>query len=78
MSDIVYVDRYSAIGGHPDPATVCTGQCEGMGTYPVHISDPQLTDYERAAMAKCEPQADGWYFITCGACGGTGKKKSHD
>lgn len=40
MSDttLEFTDRYG--GKYPDPATVCPGQCEGMGCVPVRADDP--------------------------------------
>lgn len=75
MSDYEFTDRYG--GNYPDPATICKGQCEGMGVYPQYENDPGITDAERAAVevrkAENGPSEDGCYFITCPDCGGTGK-----
>lgn len=30
---VVVISRYT--GAHPDPDTICTGPCEGMGCYPI-------------------------------------------
>lgn len=56
---ILYTDRYQALGmSYPDPETVCVGPCEGVGWYPEQ--DPA--------------SPDGWRFLECPACGGTGKR----
>ena len=35
MSEIVFTDRYEALGiPLPDPMTMCRGQCEGTGVVP--------------------------------------------
>lgn len=77
-----FTDRYQALGiPYPDPKTMCKGQCEGVGLYPVkndeHIEPLELaawTDAHNAVDAheseggKC----DGWHFIKCVDCNGTG------
>lgn len=36
-----FSDRYTALGiPYPDPATMCHGDCEGTGWYPVYCDDP--------------------------------------
>ena len=75
-------DRYEALGiPQPDPATVCLGQCEGTGVYPQHQDDITMTPDEQTAWDACEaenPADDGWHFISCSACGGTGKRAKSD
>jgi hypothetical protein len=45
-----FFSRYEALGiPYPDPATVCSGQCEGVGFYPQHRIDPDATAAEREA-----------------------------
>lgn len=71
-------DRYFGIGLHPDPATMCRGQCEGIGRYPIHGRDPDMTDYERRQWQLEEainPVKDGYHFIVCGDCHGTGRAR---
>ena len=74
-----YVDRYGdASAPRPDPDTMCKGPCEGTGVYPVSIDNPMLTDHEESEVARIEASApgqnsDGWYFVTCPTCNGTGK-----
>ena len=81
------VDRYGAPGvfRHP-PSLVCTGWCEGTGVVPVYCSegdhgdgglrmadeeDPALNEAWYTAEAE-EPAADGWHFVICPTCNGTG------
>ena len=76
-------DRYKSLGvPYPDVETMCRGQCEGLGIYPQTIDDPTITDVERAAWeelhAKHETErdkeeCDGFHFIKCPDCNGTGK-----
>jgi hypothetical protein len=71
------VDRYGD-GPRPDPATMCRGQCEGLGRYPQDIRDPSISEYERQQWELEEandPTDDGVHFIVCGDCGGTGERK---
>jgi hypothetical protein len=71
-----YTDRYDALGlPPPDPATMCPDECEGTGFVPVkgdRIAEPWATLW-RAAEAK-EPADDGWHFVRCPTCNGTGRK----
>ena len=74
----VVTDRYG--GNYPDPATMCKGQCDGMGYYPQNVSDDDASDEERAAIdfalaAGAEPDEFGTIFIKCPDCDGTGKAK---
>ena len=69
------VDRYTAIGiPHPDPETVCHGQCEGMGFVPTQFTkeEPWHTLWLNAELEK--PSDGGWHFVKCPDCSGTGKK----
>ena len=108
---IEFTDRYKALGiPYPDPKTMCDGQCEGVGMYPVvhylkkptgnHccVSDENNTEYEISEWTKqhnrtcrsikwrlrqlftrywreCFKKCDGWHFIQCPDCKGTGVKK---
>lgn len=100
MSDneMQFTDRYQALGiPYPEAATVCHGQCEGVGCYPQRGDDSTSTPYERAAWQQEHDKAhrlgfklrmawrfrsprmlwekcDGWHFIKCPDCGGTGKR----
>lgn len=75
-----FTDRYEALGmPYPNPKTMCGGQCEGIGRYPVFLDDDTLTDYEKEQWHKMEkenPTDDGAHFIICPDCNGTGKEKS--
>ena len=76
MSD-EYTDRYQALGiSYPDPETMCKGQCEGTGWVPVCQGDPEpvFADLWEAA-EKASPADDGWHFVKCSDCGGTGKAR---
>lgn len=84
---IEVTDRYDALGiPHPDPTTVCEGQCEGTGVVPVQVApvgrrgiagppeeDPELLRRWHDAEAK-DHAADGWHFVTCPTCEGSGKR----
>ena len=74
-----FTDRYEALGiPHPDPKTMCTGSCEGTGVYPQHRDDETMTVDEQVEwdrLEKAEPADDGWHFINCPTCGGSGKQK---
>lgn len=73
-----FTDRYKAAGiPYPDPETMCPGDCEGMGVVPISSDekDPVYRALWQAAEAK-EPTDDGWHFVKCPTCGGTGLKKA--
>ena len=81
-----YVDRYTALGiPYPDTATVCKGECEGIGFVPIqggpsrsglrvegNLEEPWRSLWLEAE--KKQPSDDGWHFVKCPDCGGTGKK----
>jgi len=75
-TDLVFTDRYQALGiPYPDPKTCCPGHCEGMGVVPIKLDyndDPVFVQLWEQAEAK-EPSEDGWHFVKCPTCGGTGK-----
>ena len=74
VSKTEFTDRYKALGiPYPDPATVCVGQCEGTGFYPENDPDDNLwiaAHSEKPHAHDC----DGWHFVKCPDCGGTGKR----
>lgn len=76
MTDFEFTDRYG--GNHPDPATMCPGDCEGMGCYPVEGEATDLTAHEQAEVNRIKIEqgisVDGWYFVRCPDCNGTGKR----
>ena len=87
MTEIEITDRYAATG-YPDPKTVCRGQCEGMGRVPVYISrgdyregdvcrpDDETDETFRTLWFDADEKErckDGWHFVQCPDCGGTGK-----
>jgi len=73
MSSIEVTDRYKALGiPYPDPKTMCKGPCEGIGLYPEN--DIFSDAWRRAHKLPHEAPCDGWHFVTCPDCGGTGKE----
>ena len=87
MTHIEVTDRYAATG-YPDPKTVCLGQCEGTGRVPVYVSrgdyrigpwtrpDDETDEALRAlwfAADEKDRSEDGWHFVECPDCIGTGK-----
>ena len=87
--DYQLVTRYGVgTEGLPDPKTMCKGPCEGMGVVPYDFSEPApgqayivYSDEEERvyrplweeAEAK-EPAEDGWHFLVCQDCLGSGKR----
>ena len=78
-----FTDRYKATGTpYPNPETMCEGPCEGMGIYPHKLGDEDETPQERelwqaahdALNSHDESGCDGWHFIKCSTCNGTGKR----
>ena len=72
---IEFTDRYKALGiPYPDPKTMCKGPCEGTGMVPVQERDDDQAYSElwRQAAIK-QPSDDGWHFVVCLDCNGTGK-----
>lgn len=84
--NLEFVDRYMALGiPYPEPETVCKGQCEGTGFVPIqggslrgelrcegNSEEPWRSLWLEAE--KKNPSDDGWHFVKCPDCGGTGKK----
>jgi len=70
-----FTDRYQALG-IPYPKCECNGQCEGTGFVPVTKDDTEepFRTLWLEAEAK-EPSDDGWHFVKCPDCNGTGKRK---
>lgn len=78
MSEIEFTDRYQALGiPYPDTETMCRGQCEGIGRVPISQNDPtepwKSLWLDEHAKIHAEP-CDGWHFVVCPDCQGTGKK----
>lgn len=56
----------------PDPDTMCSGECEGTGYVPVMKNDLEYQlDWEMAE--KENPSDDGYHFVKCHDCKGSGK-----
>lgn len=87
-AEVEFYDRYSACGMDlPDPKTMCKGQCEGMGCVPTgppegYVKEGKLccpSDNEEPwrtlwlEAEEKEPSEDGWHFVTCPDCNGSGK-----
>lgn len=76
MDENEFTSRYEALGmGLPDPETMCPGDCEGTGYVPVKGDD--ANERYRAAWIWAEaaqPSDDGYHFVPCLECNGTGKK----
>jgi len=75
--DIEFTDRYKALGiPYPDQKTMCLGMCEGTGCVPVKHDeeDDALRKLWEAAEVET-PTDDGWHFVKCPECGGTGKRE---
>ena len=74
--EVEVVDRYSIVGiPRPNPWTVCRGHCEGMGFYP--SNDPSSWPPGTRPLGipmEGEGVDDGWRFITCDKCNGTGRR----
>lgn len=99
-----FTDRYEGLMPYPDPETMCEGECEGMGVYPLksseggtggdvsaierrrwllahfalnaHIEERPLINLpflRRLFTRKVKVACNGWHFITCPDCEGTGK-----
>lgn len=74
--EIEFTDRYQALGiPYPKLETMCLGQCEGTGFVPVMANDEDETfrSLWREAEEK-SPSDDGWHFVKCPDCNGTGKR----
>lgn len=86
--EFIVTDRYGD-GARPDPSTMCKGQCDGMGCYPHKEGDRDETPEERKRWLEChnvsdahkdekDGVCDGWHFIQCPDCNGTGKMEESD
>lgn len=77
---IAAVDRYSALGiPAPAPETMCPDQCEGTGFVPVgsdETEEPWRSLWAEAEAKGKAPSDDGYYFVRCPTCQGTGKRVS--
>ena len=78
LSKVGFTDRYDALGiDYPDPNTMCLGDCEGTGWVPICEEDPNPVYHALWLEAeKIHHEEDGWQFVVCPDCGGTGKRVS--
>lgn len=84
MTEIEFVDRYSATGTPtPNKWTVCRGHCEGMGLYPMPMQEwertpsrerPHICPQRDENDAWDFPPADGYLFVWCEKCNGSGRR----
>lgn len=104
MDTIEFTDRYEALGmPYPEPETMCQGDCEGTGAYPLAGPCPEAgreTSLWEEAHQACSiggrarsfftgksgryglfkdlrwafRRCDGWHFVKCPACDGTGRR----
>jgi hypothetical protein len=77
FDNIEFTDRYKALGiPYPDVNTMCEGQCEGTGFVPIEKDDMEEPFHSLWLEAeKKHVSEDGWHFVKCPDCGGTGKKQ---
>lgn len=76
MEEIEFTDRYKMLGiPYPDTDTMCEGQCEGTGRVPIHQDDPEEPWHTLWLEAEQQEHTDdGWHFVACPDCKGTGKR----
>jgi hypothetical protein len=76
MKNIRITDRYQALGMKNPGQKCCKGQCEGTGWVPVHANErnPVFLALWRKSEQKKHAK-DGWHFVKCPECKGTGKKQ---
>ena len=76
---------------YPDPETMCKGMCEGTGAIPVYMKKGDKDGGDNFVVGEDETDEcliklweemekekqcdDGWHFVKCPDCGGTGKRK---
>lgn len=85
MSKVFEITSRYGGGPGPDPATMCDGQCEGMGWVPCRWSglEPAFDvlwqqAHERGNILRRfwhYLRCDGWHFVRCPDCGGTGVRR---
>lgn len=69
-----FTDRYDALGiKRPNHLTMCRGDCEGVGVYPIRVDELRARGRDIPDLAPGEDE-DGWRFVTCEVCQGTGKQ----
>ena len=79
-SDLEFTDRYNALGlKSPNPNTMCKGDCEGTGFFPVYKNEENHVFMKLWCEAeKISHSDDGWHFIRCPRCNGTGEEITDD
>jgi hypothetical protein len=80
VTEFEFTDRYKALGiPYPDPKTVCLGYCEGTGWVPISedVQEPKFRKLWLEAERK-KPSDDGWHFVKCPDCRGTGRRFGAD
>ena len=84
-----FTDRYKALGiPYPNPETMCKGRCEGTGYYPAKGTPKRWRLkllcsmfrhlewwYWKACLRDLFHEHDGWQFVKCETCGGSGLRK---
>ena len=83
MSEYAFTDRYG--GNPPDPKTMCNGQCEGIGLYPVPLTaineeaclqvGGTITVVGQIEEDGRPSEDDGYAWVRCPDCGGSGLKE---
>ena len=68
-TQIEFTDRYG--GNAPSWLRGCHGDCEAMGVVP--MNGAELSDIDRTVLEHARGKSeDGWYFVECPSCHGTG------
>jgi len=73
-----FTDRYQALNiPYPKKSTMCPGPCEGTGVVPIYHdeTDPIFAALWQEAEQK-SPTDDGWHFVQCPVCHGTGLRSA--
>ena len=77
---IEFTDRYLALGiPYPDVETMCEGPCEGTGWVPIKDGEQDVrykAAWDATHAAVHDEPCDGWHFVKCLDCSGSGKRGS--
>lgn len=73
MMAVSFTDRYG--GRSPSWLRACLGQCEATGYVPARLDGDGALEYREAwhRAERAEPSDDGWHFLRCHDCGGSGR-----